>query len=144
MRFPTYFKRGLNASPLPNVGSDTAPTFSSGALKNVDNVLSHKLSRPMKRIAVGYWYEGIGVAVTLPVTIFVFDEKSQKWYQASTGTLTNGQLTYLRVSSLADPPQTQANLAVPQHGVDVLVIVANNSGPDGTYHFVAGPDSSEF
>ncbi len=145
MRFPVYFKRRIGGSgSIPTVGSDTAPTFATTALKNLDNILSHRLQRPMKRVSIGYWYEGVGSIVTLPVSIYLFDESSAKWYLASTGTLTNGQMTYLRCASLADPPQVQANLGQPGHGIDVMIVVSNNSGGDGTYHFIAGPDTSEF
>jgi hypothetical protein len=53
-------------------------------------------------------------------------------------------MTYLQCPSLCDPPQTQANLNVPGHGIDVMICVADNAGGNGTYHFVAGPDSAFF
>lgn len=148
MRFPVYFKRRKGAGTLPLLGSDSKPTVASKKLDyyppakpSSDNILSHKLQRPMNRVAVGWWYEGGGAApASLPVTIYVYDEASEKWYQASTGTLTNGIVTYLKCVALCDPPQVQANLGQPQHGVDVLVIVEDNTGADGTYHFVVGPD----
>jgi hypothetical protein len=149
MRFPVYFKRIKGAGTLPLLGSDTKPTVASKKLdytpptKPGDNILSHKLQRPMNRVAIGWWYEGGGAApASLPVTIYVWDETSEKWYTASTGTLTNGVITYLKCVSLADPPQIAANLGQPQHGVDVLVIVEDNAGADGTYHFVVGPDTA--
>lgn len=145
MRFPVYFKRQKGSvSTDPVLGSDSAPTVSSGPQKNKPHILSHKMTRPMKRVDVGYWYEGAGTAVTLSVALWVFDENSLKWYLASTGTLTNGQITYLRCPFLADPPPTSVNLNNPSHGTDVMIIVSDNSGPDGVYHFVAGPDSVEF
>lgn len=152
MRFPVYFKRRKGGSgPVPLLGSDTKPTVASTKLDYTsgsapkDNVLSHKLARPMNRVAIGWWYEGGGSAPTnLPVTIYVYDETSEKWYAAAEGTLEDGAISYLRCVSLADPPQVQANLGQPQHGVDVLVVVEDNSGADGTYHFVVGPDTAFF
>ncbi len=146
MRFPVYFKRRKGATPadLAAIGSDTAPTVSTGSMKNLDNILSHKLSHPVHRVAVGYWYEGVGAIVTLPVELWVFDETSGKWYQASTGTLTNGKVTYLRMAALATPPQTSANISMPAHGFDAMLIVSDNSSGDGTLHFVAGPDAAQF
>jgi hypothetical protein len=153
MRFPVIFTRGKGAgAPTPTLGSgDTTPTVSSKYIDYVDpssgkgdNVLHHKLQRPMNRVAVGYWYTGVGTAADLPVTIWVWDAASEHWYEAASGTLKNGQLTYLKCASLCDPPQVQANLGQPQHGVDVLVIISDNSSGDGTYTFVVGPDSAFF
>ncbi len=147
MRFPVYFKRRKGAAPadLAAIGSDSAPTFATPVRKNADNILSHKLSRPVNRIALGYWYDpanGTDTPVVLPVTIYVGDENSDKWYEAATGSLTSGKLTYLKVAALADPPQVQANMGQPSHGFDVMIVVADNSSSDGTHHFVAGPDSA--
>jgi hypothetical protein len=149
MRFPLYFKRSKGAGSNPAMGSDTAPTFGTSKVDgapNGDNIMSHKLSRPFNRVAIGYQYEGVGSPVTLPVTIYVWDDASEQWYQAATGTLTNGDITYLRCAVLADPVQTYqaTQLGVPSHGCDVLVVVAENTEPDGTYHFVVGPDSAFF
>lgn len=146
MRLPVYFKRRKGASPadMATIGSDSAPTITTGSIKNQDNILSHRLARPMKRVVLGYRYEGVGVAVTLPVTLYAFDEGSGMWFQASSGTLTNGQLTYLRVPVPCDLPQVAANMSVPAHGVDVMIIVADNASPDGTIHVVAGPCMAEF
>ena len=157
MRFPLYFQRRKGGSGnVPVLGTaDTKPTFTSSKLDYTkggtspsapgDNILAHKLQRPMERVAIGWWYEGVGAApASLPVTIYAWDDTSGHWYEAATGTLANGKLTYLRCVSLADPPQVQANLGQPQHGVEVLVIVEDNAGADGTYHFVAGPDSAFF
>lgn len=149
MRFPVYFKRRKGSGSDPLLGSDTKPTVASKKLDYTspagpgDNILSHKLQRPMNRVAVGWWYEGGGAApANLPVTIYVWDETSEKWYEAATGTLEDGTITYLKCVALADPPQTTANLGQPQHGVDVLIVVEDNTGADGTYHFVAGPDTA--
>lgn len=142
MQFPVYFKRRVGAGNDPVLGSDSAPIVTTPK-KSGDNVMSHKLSRPMKRIAVGYWTDA-AAPVTLPVSIWVWDAASEKWYRADAGTLTNGQVTYLKCPSLCDPPQTQANLKNPQHGVDVLIIVSDNTATTGTYHFVAGPDAADF
>lgn len=150
MRFPLYFKRSKNGDE-PALGSDSKPTFASTKLDYTDspapgdNILAHKLSRPMNRVAIGWWYEGGGSApASLPVTIWAWDETSGHWYQAASGTLTNGEITYLRCASLCDPPQVMKNLDTPQHGIEVLVVVEDNTGADGTYHFVAGPDSAFF
>lgn len=144
MRFQTYFKRQKgSASSDPLLGSDAAPIVSDPKRAPVTNGFEHR-AIDCERIAVGYWYEGGGGAVTLPVTLWVFDEESGKYYQASTGTLTNGQITYLRCPILAPPPQTQANLTKPNQGVSILIQIADNTGPTGIYHFGAGPDLAMF
>jgi hypothetical protein len=144
MRFPVYFKRRLGAGTLALLGSDTKPTFATPPKKAGDNVLSHKLQRPMRRVAIGYWYEGAGVVPNLPVSIWAWDDTSEKFYQADSGILTNGEITYLTCLSLADPPTTTVNLDFPQHGIDLLIVVENAGGGDGTYHFVAGPDTANY
>lgn len=154
MRFPLYFKRAKGAGITdPLLGSDTTPTvasdrvtFSNGGTGNKgSNVFSHKLQRPLERVAIGWWYEGGGAApANLPVAIWVWDDTSSHWFKAASGTLTNGVLTYLQCPSLCDPPAIAANMSFPQHGVDVMVVVGDNAGADGVYHFVAGPDSAFF
>lgn len=151
MFFPVYFKRKKGAGPadIPDLGSDTDPTVSTKAkTANADNVASVKVGgvgNAIHRIAIGYWYEGGGAAVTLPVKIWAYDRNSEKWYQAASGTLTNGQLTYLRNPYLADPPQTSSNMSRPTAGGgEILIVIADNTSPDGTCHFVAGPDTGQF
>lgn len=148
MRFPVYFKRSvtLTNNPVLGTGTDPVPTIATASEKNKDNILSHRLNKPIQRVAVGYWFEpsAAGSPVTLPVEIWVFDETSGFWFKASSGTLTSGALTFLRIPSLADPPQTAANLSQPGHGFDAMIVVADNSGAAGTYHFVAGPDTAQF
>lgn len=145
MRFPTYFKRQIGAaSSDPLLGSDAKPTVATRSLKNLTNEVSHKLSRPTQRIAIGYWYEGGGAGADLPVTVHVYDEKSERWYQTGSGTLKSGEITYVKMSVLDDPPQTATNILQPQHGFDALIVVADNTGATGVYHFVAGPDAAQF
>lgn len=144
MQFPTYFTRGKNFAGIPTLGSDPAPTVSTGERKNIDVVCSYKPARDVHRFVVGYWYEGGGAAVTLPVGIWVFDAASKKWFQSGSGTLTNGQLTAIRIPRLTDPPQTAANIGLPTMAVDAMIVIADNTAPDGRYHFVAGPDTAIF
>lgn len=149
MRFPVYFKRRKGAGALPLLGSDPTPTFASSpprtAAPEDGNLLSHKLQRPLKRVAVGYWYEGAGAISTLPVALWAFDTASERWYKADSGTLANGEISYFTVPALLDPPTTTANLGTPQNGVDVLIVVGDNAlAGDGTFHFVAGPDAANY
>ncbi|MCW5832342.1 MAG: hypothetical protein KIS78_07890 [Labilithrix sp.] len=146
MRFPVMFVRrkgGSGSTPLLGVDAKPIASTPKGTGPG-DNVLSHKLARPMNRVAVGYRYEGAGSAVALPVSIWCWDDASEKWFEADAGTLQDGALTYLKCPALADPPPTSANLGQPQHGVDVLVIVEDDGAPDGTYRFVAGPDTANW
>lgn len=153
MRFPCYFRRSKGAGPYPALGSDTKPTAATPARRQVGaeiNILSHKLVRPVKRIAVGYWYEGAGPAVTLPCTVYVFDDSSQKWYQTDTGTLTSGVVSYFKCAVLQNPPLTfgggAPNSPVPDMGMDVMIVVEDNvsPSPDGLITVVAGPDMADW
>lgn len=157
MRFPVYFKRdaGGASNGNPVLGSDTAPTFASdkdnssaGNPFKKDTILAHKLQfdRPTNRIAIGYWFDS-AMPVTLPCDVWVWDSKSEKWFKAGSGTLTSGQLTYVRIPYLADPPQTQAlnpNLETPNQGLLAMLVVSDNTSPSGIVHIAAGPDSAFF
>lgn len=157
MRFPVYFKRDCGGANHgnPAIGSDSPPTFTSdreniaaGQAIRQDTILAHKLQfdRPTNRIAIGYWFDASN-PVTLPCDVWVWDSKSGHWYKAGSGTLTSGQLTYVRIPYLADPPQTQAlnpNLDAPNQGLLAMLVVSDNTAPAGTAHIVAGPDSAIF
>lgn len=148
MRFPVYFKRQKGAGANPAIGTDTAPTVTDGhGSSSKDNVLAARVSGreiSIARLAVGFWYEGAGAATVLPVTVWVWDTNSEKWYKASSGSLTNGEITYLKLPVLADPPQTSANMGTPNAGgFEAMIVVADNAIGDGVLHFVAGPDTSQ-
>lgn len=156
MRFPVYFKRQKGAVVVDpaittlGVGSDAVPTVATkGEIAGHDNVLVAKVAgigNSIRRVAVGYWFSaGSGAALT--ATLWVFDRNSEKWFMASTGTLTDGQLTYFRVPYLADPPQTSANMSSPTSGgVEYMLSVADPGAgaANGVYHFVMGPDTGNF
>src|SRR5258706_11743603 len=115
MRFPVLFTRRIGGSgAVPLLGSDSAPTVSSAAIKTADNLLSHKLARPTNRVALGYRFSA-GSGVDLPAAIYVWDEKSSMWFKSDYGTLKDGEITYLQVPVLDDPPQVAANQGQPQH-----------------------------
>jgi hypothetical protein len=147
MRFGLYFKRQLGGGTTdPLLGSDTAPTVSTTRIQK-DCVFATKVppqARPTQRLAIGYWYEGGGGAVDIPVTIWAWEETSGKYYKASTGTLKSGEIAYFRMPCPGQLPQTQANLATPASGVDAFIQVANNTGANGTFHFVVGADDAQF
>jgi hypothetical protein len=147
MRFPLYFKRGKGAADealYGALGGDTTPTVSTKQIAGKTNCLSHRIVKPIHRIAVAHWYEGAGAIVTLPVVLWVYDMASEKWFQASSGTLTNGQITYLKCPVLDVPSQVQANMGTPAQSIDAMIVVADNTAGDGVYHFVAGPDQAQF
>ncbi len=156
MRFPVYFKRQKGAVSADaailtlGVGSDPIPTVATkGEEAGKSNVLSAKvggIGNAIQRIAVGYWFsEGSGVALT--ATLWVFDRNSEKWFEVSTGTLNDGQITYFRAPYLADPPQTSANMQNPTSGgAEYMLSVADpgSGAASGVYHFVMGPDTAQF
>jgi hypothetical protein len=159
MYFPVYFKRKTGATPasVPDLGTgtDPLPVFSTNFGNDgkwPDALLSSKtngIGNPIKRVAVGYQFDdgADGTSVDLAVTLWAFDHNSGHWYQADSGTLKQGQLTYLKAPYLADPPPTHQNQLKPTPGGQELLIVVADPGMsavDGTYHFVAGPDLSDF
>ncbi len=147
MQFPVYFRRRKGSGTDPLLGSDAAPTFASPTGKGPrDCVLSHKFARPTHRVAVGCWYEGVGTPVDLAVSVWIWDDAipGGRWFQSDAGTLRNGEITFLQIPVLDDPPPTAARMGHPQNGFEVLILVSDNSAPNGTYHFVAGPDAAIF
>lgn len=149
MRFQTYFTRRKGAGSGTLLGADTAPVFGTGAPQaNKDNVCATKVAgvgNAIQRMAVGVRYEGAGAPIALTAVLWAFDHASKQWYQASTGTLTDGQLTYMRIPTLADAPQTAANMGNPSAGGgEFMLVVADGATGDGVYHFVMGPDTAQF
>lgn len=157
MRFPTYFKRQKGTTdpdtttvPLLGVGTDAVPAFATkGEEAGRSNVMLAKvggIGNAIHRVAVGYWFSG-GSGADLTATLWVYDSNSEKWYECSTGTLKDGTLTYFRVPYLADPPQTGANLSTPTSGAAQYMLSVADPGVgagNGVYHFVMGPDTSQF
>lgn len=149
MQFATYFNRQKGAASTdPLLGSDatitvTSPKESGNGTHSPGCVVEFKRDG-VNRLAVGYWYEGSGSVPSIPVTIWVWDELSQKYWQCDSGSLASGQITYFRIPQVAIPPQTSATLGQPSQGFHVLVIAADNAGPTGIYHFVAGADLARF
>jgi len=147
------FKRRVGASPATisvlGTATDPIPLVTTKAAPGKDNVLQAKVGgvgNAIHRVACGYWYEGAGVAVDCAAALWIYDRGSEKWYQAASGTLRSGELTFFRVPYLADPPQTNANLTKPTSGGGeyMLVVASPGGAPDGTYHFVMGADTSQF
>lgn len=152
MRFQTYFTRRKGAGAGTLLGADTAPAFAppGGAAPQADkdNVCAFKVAgvgNAINRLAVGMRYEGAGAPIALNATVWAYDRLSQQWYKAATGTLTDGEISYFRIPSLADAPQTAANLSNPSAGGgEIMLVVADGATGDGVYHFVMGPDTAEF
>lgn len=154
MRFPTLFRRQKgSASSDPALG-DSEPTISTGApASNADNVLVAKvgsIGNPSHRIAIGFRFDpngGGGTTGTLTAKVWAYDSNSEKWYLCGSATLTDGQLSFVRVPYIADPPQTSGNLGKPTSGgATYLITVADPGAGSGTgiYTFVAGPDLAIF
>lgn len=159
MRFLKSFKRqkgSASTDPVLGLTTDPAPLYSanpSAPSANKDNVMSFKtggIGNAIKRVAIGYRFSaGSGVALT--ATLWVYEKLTEQWYQASTGTLNDGQLTYFKVPVPADGPQNTANgtaamLAPTAGGVDCLLSVADPGAGAavGVYIFTMAPDLSEF
>jgi hypothetical protein len=134
--------------PIPNTAS-VAGGPGTGVVG--DNLLAMRFANnagwPIHRIAVGYNYRGAGSAVTLPATIWIWDALTVRWYQTTMGTLTADRITFFDCVSLIDPQTKQANLFTPMSSggsLEALLIVSDNSGPNGEYRFGMGADLSVF
>lgn len=155
MRFQTYFKRGVGGTSAdPAFSVDGDPSFGDPPPDDGhDSALYVATQRsgignPVRRIAVGYRFDGggAGTGKDAPVKLWAFDRRSMQWYLAASGTLKDGELTYLKCPALSDPPQTSGNMNVPTAGGGEFLIVVTEpaSADNGTYHFVAGPDLADY
>lgn len=146
MRMPVMFKRFLGG-PTPALGSDGAagvPPTASPNPQAQDNVLSTKFYSnqgwPTHRIAVGYL--GPAAAPTLPAQLWVYDFKSAAWYAVGAPlNLVVNQMNYFDVVALLDAPPTSSDQnTTTAGGVEAMLVVQNNAGPNGTYTFTMGAD----
>ncbi len=150
MRFHVYFRRRKGSGTDPLLGSDTEPTFAAPVPPTAgkDIVLATKvggIGNSIHRVVVGYRYEGVGSPTVLTAKLWAYDRRIGQWFLASSGSLTDGQLTYFRAPCLADPPQTNDNLGHPSSGGgEFMLTVADNASPDGVHHFLMSPDNATF
>lgn len=151
MRFQKTFTRVKPAAaPDVTLGTDALPAGGPDAAASqpilFQRVAGAGQSAP-QRVAVGYKYTGAG-APTIDVEAWVWDAESANWYLASSTTgLAPNTLAFLRIPSLAEPPQTQANIGKPNAGGSQVFILAKDTGgtaPNGTYLFACGADLARF
>jgi len=138
VRFGKAFKRTVGGAGTV-LGSDSTPT-GKPADKNNDNQLSWKLNSingyPVERVAVGYGCTAAGSA--LSATLWIYDDTSDAWYQASTATLTLNHVTYFDQPTLSDSAG-----GITAGCLDVCLVVAAAGGDAaGTYTFTIGMDLS--
>jgi hypothetical protein len=149
MRFPTIFKRILPATAgTKTLGTDTVPGAGVPPDSSADNLLVAKNNNingwPVHRVAVTYFTDA-GAPIDLTAKMYFYEEASARWYLIGQGTLKNGQVTFFDIISLADPPQTQKNLAAGNSGsISQILIVDAGAAPNGNYVFTMGPDLTTF
>ncbi len=149
MRFSTTFSRWIGAGGTA-LGSDTVPNGSAGtagtAPHGQDNLLVARFTNqdgaPAKRVAVAYNYVGVGVTVALPATLYLWDGTTERWYTASTSTLTDGTITYFDAVSIVDSPILQTSLGTPTAGSleAILIVTDPGTAPTGQHVFSMSAD----
>jgi hypothetical protein len=157
VRFPLHFVRTLPtpAAPLIGLGADTVPSTAPDHA-TMDNLFVGKFVSnsgfPVERLAIGYKYTGAGPAVALPCQLWIWEDKTQAWYLLATanlsapGTSGQGTITPLRVLSGAEAPSLGSDYGGGGNigSLTVLIIVQNNSAPNGTYDFVVAPNLTAY
>lgn len=113
-----------------------------------DNALIARFSAtngfPVNRVAVAYNYIGAGSPVTLTADLYLWCSAMQRWFKVSTGTLVNGQITLFQCVALSEPV-ARATASVPASGsIEALLIVADNTAPNGEHRFAMGADVAAF
>lgn len=155
MRFPKKFVRYIGAGLSPLLGSDVDPTTLTPAQQKAylgnDNVLVSRPQNtagfPMQRVVVGWSYTGAGAPATAPVSVFIWDDLSLRWYKvyhASTVSIPANNVSFLDVCSLLDFPVSAPGEGLQPTGAleYAIVVTAPVAAPDGTYTIIAGCDVS--
>lgn len=105
MRFPLVFKRRKGGSgPVPVLGADPDPlasTFPPGAV-NVGNMFQTRMegmtSSDMSSVIVGY--KGPAGAIALNVSVYAWEEGTEKWFLCSSGTVPPDGFSYFKIPNL--------------------------------------------
>jgi len=155
MRFPNKFVRYIGAGLSPLLGSDVDPTTLSPYVQKQylgnDNVLVSRTLNvggfPMQRVAIGWSYSGAGAPAVAPVTVFIWDDNSERWYKvyhASVVSIPVNNITFLDVCTLLDFPHTTPGAGMlPTGALEYAILVgAPVAAPDGMYTIIAGCDVS--
>jgi hypothetical protein len=155
MRFPKKFERYVGEGPAKQLGDDVDPTTLTPAeqqdYRALDNVLTARANNingfPVQRIAVGCAFEGTGTPDPIPLSIFIFDDLSARWYKMhhETGpSITPGEMIFVDCVSLLDFPNTsQAGGMQSVGGTEVAIVPGELvDPPEGTYTFIIGADVS--
>jgi len=154
MRFPKKIVRYLGAGLSPLLGSDADPTTltpaQQAAYKGKDNVLTARGNNingfPVQRVAAGYVFDGVGAPGNMPVSVFVFDDNTGRWFKIANAALAIplNTIVFLDVCTLLDFPNTREGEGMQSTGALEIAIVpqAPAGAPDGTYSIVLGCDVS--
>lgn len=157
MNFPMVFCRFVGGAPPGGValGSDVAPTTLSLPLQadykrasNVFTARAHNTSGfPVQRVAIGIAYDGAGVPTSVPISSYIWDDKTARWYKIQTVsavTIDINSISWVDVPALLDFPNVSANGGLAPVGALEIAIVAGlpATHPDGCYTFVVGADVS--
>ncbi len=163
MKFPIKFTRiKPSTTGFITLGSDALPVDSDGNprpgnMLTDDNYISSRPSNingwPLMRLAVACKYTGAGSpgSTNLPATVFFFESNLQCWValassnshiiESSISTTTGPALQFYDVVPLIDLPHVTANLdSIDSGTVGQLLLVSDNSAPNGQYDFIMGYD----
>jgi hypothetical protein len=165
MRFPATYTRYVGSLSPGQValGSDVLLVDTNGSPRKpqvgVDtNFLSSRTlsmnGTPLDRVALACKYTGAGVAISLPVQMYVFEDNLQVYLplnsQAGTvgGSVMPGTTTapalplFFDALTLIDQPATSSMLQYPQPGGSTFLCIVTAAGgtPNGRYDFVLGAE----
>lgn len=135
MDFKSFARQVGAVSTDPLVGSDPIPSGEASTASSCSfslRIEGKSGVTSLQRLGVSF----VGPSATLPVTVFVFDEKSQSWVLTGSGDITTTALT--KYDLIVPVEGTDASLTI-----DVYVRVGDPGGlPAGVYTFLVSPDSS--
>jgi hypothetical protein len=133
----TTFQREIAVAPVhPVLGTDAAPTAPvPGALPSNYIPLLYGDRYPIQSIVMGYTYTGAGVAPTIEVGVYVYDEEGEQWWLIDSVDLANGQLQALNIPVSHEFKSRRL--------VVCLVPVTAGGEPNGVYAFAMGGSKNE-
>ena len=149
-----YGTNGARPAPVP-LGWQYGAAIPSGMQDNV--LIGKQIDKntiPMRRLAVAFL--GPTSALAQTADFYAWDELTEHWYKlnASAVTLTPGQISYLDVPVLSNPPASTTPFGgtgtnwVPPPGdsgsIAIMCVVATAAAmqPDGTYSFAMALDAA--
>jgi hypothetical protein len=138
-----FTRRVGGAGPVPVLGTDGVPTVQQD--QGRDNVLNARFESisgyPAQRIAVAY--KGPPGALTLPTTLYIWDDLSGSWYLMPGGPigLVPGQIAFFDTIGLLCPPQGGSS-GTPGALEAYFRVAAAGGDPAGTYTFALAQDMS--